>query len=328
MQLRMVAPLDIGLEQTDMQLGMGQDDVFDLDNVERGLTRRRDVVGLADGEMGAGADSDDDGGAAGADADDDEVLDSDEERERKVKGLEDELDGLYDAYRTKLSERDAKFKVKEARKKNALREHEWGGVKADGSDAESDDGDESAGEGGYDVVARRKAADEGEASSGDDDDEEPVPRKRRKLANGKSKGLITSLDAEPKPTSSKAAQVWFSQDLFAGVPDLDEIEDDEEESDKEEEPSASEDEADIVADEVRCAMLPGIHVLICICRPAKRRMTTTSRSCLKSLIMMTWTCGMSRVKTRTRSSRRRSRVRAKNICFRMSADSWPQTPGF
>jgi AdoMet-dependent rRNA methyltransferase SPB1 len=240
MQLRMVAPLDIGLEQTDLQLGVGQDDVFDLDNVERGLKKRRDVARLADGEMGDDASSNSEPGDRDGASDDEEFLDSDEERERKVKDLEDELDGLYDTYRTKLAERDAKFRIKEARKKNTMRDEEWGGVGATGADADQsdDEEEESEGDGGYDNIARRKAAGDGGSDSDSDEDEPaPTPRKRRKLANGK--GLITSLDDQPKHTSSKATQVWFSQDLFAGAPDVEDIEDEEGDEDEEDAPETS-----------------------------------------------------------------------------------------
>jgi AdoMet-dependent rRNA methyltransferase SPB1 len=256
MQLRMVAPLDIGLEQADAQLGVGQDDVFDLGEAERGLRRAGGARQLADAELPDG----DDGEAAApahAEEEDEEGLDSEEERERRLQGLEGELDGLYDAYRTKLAERDAKFRVKEARKKNALRSEEWGGVKGKGSDDDGSDGDSDAetdGEGGWDVVARRKAA-EGEDSSDDDSDAEPVlPRKRRRLANGKAleTGLVTSLEApKPKAESSRAAQLWFSQDVFAGVPALDELEDeddeDESQSSMEEDEQVPQSDADVRA---------------------------------------------------------------------------------
>lgn len=259
MQLRMVAPLDIGLEQTDFQLGVGQDDVFDLDNVERGLKKRVDVVRLADGEMGDDASSDDEPGDQEGGSGDEEVLDSDDERERKVKGLEDELDGLYDAYRTKLAERDAKFRVQESRRKNTMRDQEWGGVGAAGVDADqSDKEEESEGEGGYDNVARQKAVGDDASSSSDEDEAAPTPRKRRKLANGK--GLITSLDNQPKPTSSKAAQVWFSQDLFAGVPNVEDIgdEDEAEDEDDDDVPATSGSE-DVVLEEV---CIPALSVSI------------------------------------------------------------------
>ena len=47
-----------------------------------------------------------------------------EEKERKIAELENELDGLYDSYQERLKERDAKYRVKEARRKDKERE-EW-----------------------------------------------------------------------------------------------------------------------------------------------------------------------------------------------------------
>jgi AdoMet-dependent rRNA methyltransferase SPB1 len=265
MQLRMVAPLDIGLEQTDAQLGMGQDDVFDLDNVEQDLGRGKDVTRLAEGEMADDDESDGDAQPAAED-EEDTAVDSDEERERKVKGLEDELDGLYDAYRTQMAERDAKFRVKESRKKNALRNEEWGGVKEPGSDDEGSN-DESEGEGGWHTIQKHKAAgDVDDDSSGDDEDEDvaKVPTKRRKLVDGKA-GLITKLNDKPKLESSKAAQVWFSQDLFAGVPDVDEIEQEEEPEESSEESAEEAEDVEDVAEVFISRALCGKSILTTLC---------------------------------------------------------------
>lgn len=251
MQLRMVAPLDIGLEQTDASLGFGQEDVFDLGDAERGLRRKGGVSRLVRNAMDEDEDSDEE--AAAGPEDEDDALDSEEERECKVKGLEDELDGMYDAYRSHLAERDAKFKVKEQRKKNKERDEEWGGVKERGSDDDESD-DDSGGEGGWDQVASAKAR-AGESSSDDDsqsedEEAEAAPRKKRRLEDGtgvtsRSVGLIKSLEA-PKlaDASTRAAQRWFSQDVFAGMPNLDEIEEEEEEGSEEDSDEGEEAESD------------------------------------------------------------------------------------
>ncbi len=135
MQLKMTAPLDIGLEQTDAALGHGQEDMFDLGDASNGLRRKGGLNRLIDE---SDVESDDEDEAAGFDDESDggdEILDEDEERERKVAGLEDELDGLYDSYQERLKERDAKYRVKEARRKNKERE-EWHGIQPQGSDDE------------------------------------------------------------------------------------------------------------------------------------------------------------------------------------------------
>ena len=233
MQLQMTAPLDIGMEQTDAALSLGQEDVFDLDNAAKALKRRGGAARLAE-EDDAESDEEEE---ADAEADDDVVLDSDEEEERNVADLEAQLDGLYDAYRDHLRERDAKYKVKEARK-NAKHREEWGGIEQKGNDDVSDE--ESDEEGGYDKFEAAKAR-AGEDSSSDEDwsDEEEdapitrVPTKKRRIA-GDAPGEAPSRKkvrlAEPAPASgplSRAAQVWFSQDCFADA-DIDVSDEDEE----------------------------------------------------------------------------------------------------
>lgn len=239
MQLRMTAPMDIGLEQHDAALG-GQDDMFELG----------DAKALRGKRAGAGYDdeSEEDGDEDGAEDDEDEVLDSEEERERKVAELEAELDGLYDAYQEHLKERDAKWKVKEARKNSKARE-EWGGIGRGGNDSDGSDNEA----GGWDRIQRAKARmgeDSSDDDSSDDEDEAeeaPASSKKRRRADGpaesesksKKARTVAKLD-EPKSSAplSRAAQLWFNQDLFAGADA--EVEDDDEEEDEDE---GDEDEA-------------------------------------------------------------------------------------
>ncbi|KAJ7103421.1 FtsJ-domain-containing protein [Mycena belliarum] len=217
MQLQMTAPLDIGMEQHDASLG-GQEDFFDLGGAETGLRKRGGLAALGDD------DGDSDSEDAASDTESESVLDSDEERLRKVNGLEAEMDGLYDAYRDRMRERDAKFKVKESREKNAERE-EWLGIKQP-IDVGSDSDEE---EGGWDKmeVAKERT---GDASSSDDSDsseeeEEDAPPTRKRSRTGpepvkpsKRAKLVTNLrEPKTKATASKAASVWFSQDVFTGM---------------------------------------------------------------------------------------------------------------
>ncbi|KAJ7492521.1 FtsJ-domain-containing protein [Mycena latifolia] len=231
MQLQMTAPLDIGMEQHDASLG-GQDDFFDLGGAETGLRKRGGLAALVDEDAIGGSDEEDEA----SDGDESEsVLDSDEERQRKVVGLEAEMDGLYDAYRERMRERDAKYKVKESREKNAERE-EWLGIKQPiDVDSESDEEEE----GGWDKmeVAKERtgdtSSDDSDSEEEDEEEDAPSARKRSRTEPGpvkpsKRAKLITNL-REPKSqgTSSQAARVWFSQDVFAGVDDALEAEDDE-----------------------------------------------------------------------------------------------------
>lgn len=231
MQLQMTAPMDIGMEQHDASLGFGQDDVFDLTGAEKGMRANGGVTSL----IGIMPESDEsEAGDEDGDEDEDEkMLDSDEERERMVAGLEAELDGMYDMYQQRMRERDAKFKVKEARKQNGQLE-EWNGITQ--KDSDDEDSEIEDGEGGWEKMEEAKEM-AGDDSSSDDSDEDDVDetsapgRKRRRkepaAPSSKRVRLLTKLE-EPKSAAqaSRAAQVWFSQDVFAGMGNLDNIEDD------------------------------------------------------------------------------------------------------
>ncbi|KAI0271345.1 Spb1 C-terminal domain-containing protein [Gloeopeniophorella convolvens] len=222
MQLRMTAPLDIGLEQSDAALGHGQDDIFDLVYTERSAKNGR-LLDSADMD-----EDEEDHSKVEPNVDpNDEALDTDEEQDRRVQALEDDLDGLYDAYRERLAERDTKFKVREARRKNKQRE-EWSGIAKD-ADRDDSDGDDDDEGGGWDEMERRKAdSDDSDSSSnGDEDDTFSQPSKRRRPRSEapprKKARLLTSLE-EPKTTSqlSRTTNVWFSQDVFNGLDDVSE----------------------------------------------------------------------------------------------------------
>jgi AdoMet-dependent rRNA methyltransferase SPB1 len=245
MQLQMTAPLDIGMEFADDAL---KGDVFDLTQADG-----KAVVSDSDSDV-----EDGDGIIAGqADSAWDKDSDGGDDGERKISGLEDELDGMYERYRERLAERDLKFKAKEARQKDRSRE-EWAGVKKDDDEGDAESGDESE-EGGWDVTQAAKGGAGDDASSSDSDSEEevPVPKKRKTETGTK---LITKLE-EPKPkgAASKAAQVWFSQDLFKGVADGG-IEDTDESQEEEEMDDESEGSEDGDEDEQEAEVTPNDHV--------------------------------------------------------------------
>jgi AdoMet-dependent rRNA methyltransferase SPB1 len=216
MQLQMIAPLDIGMEQQDAALGLGQEDFFDLGRTENGLRKRSSARFLTDDNGDLIVESDDEGGVE-QDRDADVM---EEEGEEKLRDLEVELDGLYDAYQGRLRERDAKFKVNESRRKNAERE-EWNGIHEQASN-----GSESE-EGEWDGMQDAKFNDGG-SSSGDSvsgDESLTTGRKRKRsenvVANSKRPRLITDLKQPTSvKTSNTTAQIWFSQDVFTGLEDL------------------------------------------------------------------------------------------------------------
>jgi len=227
MQLQMTAPMDIGQELKDASLQNGQGDVFDLKTAEK---RRKTLLMQADD-----SDSEEDDlheNTTEDDEDEDDALNSEEEQEKRVGALEEDLDELYDAYKVKRSERDAKFKVKESRKKNKDREETWGGIR-DKKDSEASDSGSSAA--GWEEMQERKgddseSSDEESLSSGRSSDEDLGPRKRKhppgsrigdEAPNRKrqklNNGLITKLT---EPAASKTSQIWFSQDIFSGLKDI------------------------------------------------------------------------------------------------------------
>lgn len=226
MQLQMTAPLDIGMEQHDAALGIGQDDVFDLGRTENGLGNSARFLMDDDGDLIVESGEEKEGNEQDRDAD---AMSSGEEREAKLQALEVELDGLYDAYQGRLRERDAKFKVNEARRKNAERE-EWNGIQEQGSDESESEG------GGWEKMQDAKLNDDSDNSSFGESDLEEASAittgwKRKRADNvvtklGKRPRLITNLK---QPTSAKAtntaAQVWFSQGVFSGLEDLNSLSD-------------------------------------------------------------------------------------------------------
>lgn len=251
MQLQMTAPLDIGMEQQDAALGLGQDDMFGLQITEDGMRRKQRLAFLTQTDGDILADTDDE---ENTDVELDEALDSEEENEKRTANLEVEMDGLYELYQERLRDRDAKYKVKESRQKNAERE-EWHGIVALDGDSE----DES--EGGWDVVQEaKKNADVSEDESSDSDSDVDMDnalvagRKRTRVNVSQTKSskrarLLTKLE-QPKSqgVASATTKLWFSQEVFAGVEDIDAVNDDKNENDEDNESQWSE-ENDTVMEE-------------------------------------------------------------------------------
>jgi AdoMet-dependent rRNA methyltransferase SPB1 len=300
----MTAPLDIGLEQIDASLGMGQEDMFDLTGTERQL-RNKGGIGIIRVDDDTPEDEDEDEVVA-RDDEEDEVLDSEEERDRRASRLEAEMDGLYDAYQEKLKERDSKFQAREARQRNGMLE-EWGGIQ-DSDNSESDE------EGGWDQMEAAKGDNDDSSDESDDEEHETSGRKRRRpqateIRSNKKVRLVTKLE---EPTAGgRASQVWFSQDLFGGVEGLDDIEGEEEEGE--------EDDVDMTSaqhdsgeeewqDDVRprspnlSTMLMGLSSLLL------HRMVTL-KLC-PSGTTTTLKCGTLRTKTKMKLRRNISKVRA------------------
>lgn len=220
MQLQMTAPLDIGLDLRDQALGHGQEDILDIEMSKKQLGRKKGYVDLVD-LVDDDDDFESDEGEQGKDVmdEDHEALDPDDEEHKKVDNLEAELDGLYDAYQERMKERDTKYRVSEARRKDKSRE-EWHGIQQQDSDDE-DDSDES--EGGYDVVQAAKARfgeDSDSGSESDDNLDAPFASKKLKRTRGADAEVCGGQLKKAKIgqlETSRAANMWFGQDVFAGV---------------------------------------------------------------------------------------------------------------
>ena len=249
MQLQMTAPLDIGLEQSDAALGVGQEDLFDLGLTEEKVAKHQSLTTVVDelDEDGSSSEAAEDENLAEPDDDDVEA----DIKESKVAKLEAELDGMYDAYVERMNEKDAKFKAKKARMHNE--KEEWHGIDASKSSDEEDSDEE---DGGWDRMEEAKAAvDASSESDSDDSDSEQdnkVPRRGTKRAMDttssvpvKKARLITKLQDDKV---SGSAQLWFDQPIFNDM-DLDDIEDDEEGEDDGSSDSGDEDNDMVVEDE-------------------------------------------------------------------------------
>jgi len=231
----MTAPLDIGLEQQDPSLLHGQRDIFELDTKDKTLQTRL----AADDEDGDIVTSSEDEAVQGEDDHEDGNLDWEEEKDHKVALLEAELDGMYEAYQGRLRERDAKYRVREAREKNAQRE-EWHGIKPQDSDEDSDEEEE---EGGWDKVQAAKMRNDDDSSSDDSstesDNEERAGTPKRRVhfsqeadPREKKRRRISEPSKNTRPASSGATALWFSQDVFGKVKGLDQLDDSNDDSDK------------------------------------------------------------------------------------------------
>ncbi|KAL6360176.1 hypothetical protein LRP88_05879 [Fusarium phalaenopsidis] len=177
MQLNMTAPMDIGMEESGP---IGEGAMFSLKKVDKTDAMRRLNRGKMAIVSGSTARKDQDSGLGSSG----ETDESDTEEDR----LERELDSMYDQFRERKSEADAKYRAKKARKEHG--DDEWEGLSADEAQEEQDDSSE---------------LDEDDDSS-DDDDESP------------SSGLIRDLDSSQGANGlSKKATAFFNQDIFQGL---------------------------------------------------------------------------------------------------------------
>ncbi|KAI0833061.1 AdoMet-dependent rRNA methyltransferase spb-1 [Hypoxylon sp. FL0890] len=180
MQLHMVAPMDIGMEQDGPP---GHDSMFTLKPIDK----HGAVNKIAKGKMATlnGSDRKDKDSGIGSSGETDDETDEEEDR------LERELDSMYDQYRERKAEADAKYRAKKARQEHD--DGEWEGVSADEHQSSDDDKLEVE-------------------SSDDESDEDSAPSKPLLTDLDNQLGVSSGL--------SKRATNFFSQEIFKDIPGI------------------------------------------------------------------------------------------------------------
>ncbi|KAJ6438699.1 AdoMet-dependent rRNA methyltransferase spb-1 [Purpureocillium lavendulum] len=126
MQLNMVAPMDIGMEESGP---IGEGSMFSLKTLDKTDAMRR----LARGKMTKVAEN---AKKATEDAQQDDADESSDEEEDR---LERELDSMYDNFRERKAEADAKYRAKKARKEHG--DDEWEGLSGSEKEQQSESSD-------------------------------------------------------------------------------------------------------------------------------------------------------------------------------------------
>lgn len=178
MQLNMMAPMDIGMEESGP---LGEGAMFSLKPIDKtsGLNRFARGKMIAASKSQESKDVDETLGASA------EPAESDSEEDN----LEGELDAMYEQYRERKLEADTKYRAKKARKEHG--DDEWEGLSAD-ENADSD------------------ASELDEDDDTSDDEDEPLP------ANGLLTDLDGKA-GETQDGLSKRAAAFFNQDIFKEI---------------------------------------------------------------------------------------------------------------
>ena len=182
-QLNMNAPMDIGMEQAGPT---GDGSMFALKALDKSDTLGRIVKGKMAIPSASDTPKPQEKEAEPGDPSDDESDDAEDRLER-------ELDSMYDEYRERKAEADAKYRAKRARKEHD--DGEWEGLSA--SENEKSESESELDEESDDDIT---------------DDDGAVPKR----------SLVTELDNEPSVVDglSKRARSFWNQDMFKDIPGL------------------------------------------------------------------------------------------------------------
>ncbi|GJJ67859.1 AdoMet-dependent rRNA methyltransferase SPB1 [Entomortierella parvispora] len=271
MQLGMIIPTDIGLEQD----GPDGQSLFSLTNIEKagGLkAARKGDTDIDPEEFNAEMDMGEDIVTGETDAKaiskrksksmvkedldaqyvNDNGMDSDQDGDAE---LMEDLDEMYEQYKERQLERDAKLRAKAKREDKG----EWKGFKKNGSGEEDSDSDD-------DELNNAMNPQDDDTSDSDSDsgaeDEEGLPgaynsAKKRTVKKSSKNPLLVGLDdkeqAELREKTesglTKGAKMFFDQDMFKGLVGEDEEDEEEDEEDADDESNDDEEEEEEDAEE-------------------------------------------------------------------------------
>ncbi|KAF9203555.1 AdoMet-dependent rRNA methyltransferase spb1 [Haplosporangium sp. Z 27] len=272
MQLGMIIPTDIGLEQD----GPDGQSLFSLTNIQKAgglkIVRKGDTD-IDPEEFNAELDMGEDIVTGEQDTKaiskrksksmvrediesqyiDDNAMVSDNEGDLE---LMEDLDDMYEQYKERQLERDAKMRAKAKREDKG----EWKGFKKNGSGEEDSDSEDDGLENAVQQNDDTSDSDSDSDSGADDEDGLPgAPIKKTIKKSSKNPLLVGLDDAEQaelrQKTESgltKGAKMFFDQDMFKGLVGEDE-EDDEDEDDEDADDESNDDEEEEDEDEEEAA---------------------------------------------------------------------------
>jgi len=177
--------------------------------------------------LGAAHDSDEEPDAVGDDSDAESDSEEDERR------LDKEVDDMWEMYKARRMKKGEKFTEPS---KGRDKRTQLGAGELDDEDEDEDDEDAS------DPADDEFKSDSDELEWEDDDEEEEeVPKSKRNKTKKDSNPLVVDLGTKQKKNAAKAADMWFSNDLFSsGKKSAVAATDAGSESDEEDEPPAKE----------------------------------------------------------------------------------------
>ncbi|CAI2164310.1 11166_t:CDS:10 [Funneliformis geosporum] len=215
MQLKMISPTDIALDQVDLN---GSESLFNLKQIDKSgmlkTFRKGDMNIVIENEQDDGDIVIDDIDVQKKQNDDTEEMEYIDD-ENNLSYLEQEMEDLYEQYKEHKAERDAKYRVKKMREEN----EEWNGNqtldKEDDCDSDTLD---------YAMPRNTNTYDSSSSSEDDSEVESFNSNKVKNKAKKKNKNLLTDLnDDEDEERSqspsglSKKATLFFDHPLFKKV---------------------------------------------------------------------------------------------------------------